>query len=75
MSVSTTPRASPSARSSPTRKTERSRFLESGPGLVLVGSPIRLASGTNWVMLMPHGRRSHTAVDCADLLVSLKRAA
>jgi integrase/recombinase XerD len=33
---------------------------------VLVGNPIRLARGTNRVMLMPDGRRSHTAVDCTD---------
>ena len=42
---------------------------------VLVGNPIRLASATNWVMLMPDGRRSHTAVDCTDQLISLESAA
>jgi hypothetical protein len=36
---------------------------------VLVGSPIRLASGTNR-MLMPEGRRCHTAVDCTDQLAA-----
>ena len=42
---------------------------------VLVVNPIQLASGTNRVMLMPDGRRSHTAVDCTDQLIALERAA
>ena len=42
---------------------------------VLVGNPIRLASGANRVMLVPDGRRSHISVDRTDQLISLKGTA
>ncbi len=43
--------------------------------LSLSETPIRVASGTNRMMLMPDGRRSHAAVDCTDQLISLESAA
>ena len=39
---------------------------------VLVGNPIRLSNGRNWATLTPDGRRSHTAVDCTNQLISLR---
>ena len=57
---------------------ERAQIAHSTYGLgepVVVGNPMQLASGTNRVMLMPDGRRSHTAVDWTDQLISLESAA
>ena len=43
--------------------------------VVLVGNPVRLASGGESGDAHADGRRSHIAVDCPDQLVSLEGAA